>query len=68
VGAFADRMGMPLAEDNKHGLWALGPRAGGRVLEDTLLPEVVLPDFEGNNFDVAGLRGRKVMLLAWASW
>ena len=28
----------------------------------------VLPDFDGNPFDVAGLRGRKVLLLAWASW
>jgi hypothetical protein len=28
----------------------------------------VLPDFEGNAFDVASLRGRKVLLVAWASW
>jgi hypothetical protein len=28
----------------------------------------VLPDFDGKPFDVASLRGRKVLLLAWASW
>jgi hypothetical protein len=65
---FADHMGMPLVTDDKHGLWALGPRAGGRVMDDVALPEIVLTDFEGRAFDVASLLGRKVLLLAWASW
>ena len=68
VRAFAERMGMPVAHDEKHGVWALGPPAGGSVLESAVLPEIVLPDFQGNAFDVASLRGRKVLLLAWASW
>jgi len=38
------------------------------VLDDAVLPEIVLADFEGGSFDLAGLRGRKVLLLAWASW
>jgi hypothetical protein len=66
--AFAAAMGMPLAADDKHGLWALGPRAGGHVLTTAVAPEIVLDDFSGNAFDVATLRGRKVLLLAWASW
>jgi hypothetical protein len=68
VRALAARMGMPLAADERHGLWALGPRAGGHVLADAVLPEIVLPDFDDNSFSVASLRGRKVLLLAWASW
>jgi hypothetical protein len=68
IRLFADQMGMPLVTDDAYGLVALGPRAGGRVLDDVVLPEIVLPDFEGNRFDVASLRGRKVLLLAWASW
>jgi hypothetical protein len=68
VRAFAERMGMPLAADEKHGVWTLGPRAGGRVLDTVAMPEVVLDDFHGNAFDVASLRGRKVLLVAWASW
>jgi hypothetical protein len=68
VSAFAERMGMPLAHDEKHGLWALGPRAGGHVLASEVAPEIVLADFSGNAFDVATLRGRKVLLIAWASW
>jgi len=68
VADFARRMGMPLAHDAAHGIWALGPRSGGRVLESAELPDVVLSDFDGNSFDLASLRGRKVLLLAWASY
>jgi hypothetical protein len=68
VALFAERMKMPLAVDEQHGLWALGAPSGGRVLASAALPEVVLPDFDGNPVDLAGLRGRKVLLLAWASW
>ena len=28
----------------------------------------IVDDFDGNTFDVARLRGRKLLLLAWASW
>ena len=66
--AFAARMGMPIAIDDKHHLWALGPRAGGRVLATATAPAIVLDDFDQNPFDVATLRGRKVLLVAWASW
>jgi len=68
VRLFAELMAMPLVSDEEHALFALGPRGGGRVLDDAALPEIVLPDFEGDAFDVADLRGRKVVLLAWASW
>jgi hypothetical protein len=68
VRRFAAAMDMPLVSDETHGLWALGPRGGGRVLDDAVLPELALPDFDGGTFEVAGLRGRKVVLLAWASW
>jgi hypothetical protein len=68
LAALATRMGMPLVADPGHGIWALGPRAGGHVLDDAVLPEIELPDFDGAPFRVSSLRGRKVMLLAWASW
>ena len=68
VRAFADRMGMPIAADEQHGLWALGPRTGGSVLQSATVPDIVLDDFDGNPFDLASLRGRKVLLVAWASW
>lgn len=64
----AERLGMPLVEDAAHGLWALGPEAGGRALAGAELPEIVLPDREGQPFDLRSLRGQKIFLLAWASW
>jgi hypothetical protein len=68
VRAFAECLGMPIARDEAHGVFALGPRAGGTVLASAARPEIVLPDFGGNAFDLATLAGRKVVLLAWASW
>jgi hypothetical protein len=68
VAAFAKRLGMPIAHDERHGLWALGPESGGRVLASAQFPDLVLSDFEGGSFDTARLRGRKVLLIAWASY
>jgi hypothetical protein len=67
--SFAERLGMPLVHDGEHGLWALGPESlGGRALTTAVAPELVLPDFEGRPFALSSLRGRKVVLTAWASW
>jgi hypothetical protein len=68
VNDFARRLGMPVARDEKHGLWAIGPQSGGRVLERAQFPELVLSDFDGNSFDLGTLRGRKMLLVAWASY
>jgi hypothetical protein len=68
VADFACRLGMPVAHDAAHGLWALGPRSGGRVLDSARCPEVVLSDFAGTDFDLGALRGRKVLLVVWASY
>lgn len=65
---FAEAMGMPVASEPGLGAWALGRRASGSVLESAVCPPVVLEDFGGDAFDLASLRGRKVLLVAWASW
>lgn len=71
IGAevLAERLGMALVHDEKHGLWALGPDAVvGRALASAEAPELVLPDWRGEEFRLSSLRGLKVLLLAWASW
>jgi hypothetical protein len=69
VTVVAQRLGMPIAHDESHGLWALGPRSGERrVLDSARMPPLVLQDFDGDAFDLASVRGRKVVLVAWASW
>jgi hypothetical protein len=68
VARLAERLRMPLLRDETHGLWALGPESGGRALTTAEAPELVLPDRHGNPFALSSLRGRKVLLVAWASW
>jgi hypothetical protein len=68
VRGLADRLGMSLVHDEPHGLWALGPEAGGRALTSAALPEIVLPDRRGDDFALRSLRGTKVFMIAWASW
>jgi hypothetical protein len=68
VRAVAERLGMPLVHDDRHDLWALGPESGGRVLDSAELPSIVLTDVDRRPFDLASLRGEKVLIAAWASW
>ena len=68
VAVVAERLQMPLVQDAKHGLWSLGPESGGRVLASADFPDLVLPTWNGDDFDFRSLRGQKIFLLAWASW
>jgi hypothetical protein len=38
------------------------------VLASATFPDLVLADFDGNPFDFESLRGRKTLLVAWASY
>jgi peroxiredoxin len=38
------------------------------VLTSAVAPELELPDRDGNLFKLSSLHGRKVLLVAWASW
>jgi hypothetical protein len=65
----ARRLGMPLVRDETRGLWALGPSTiGGRALQTADAPELTLPDRSGDAFSLASLLGRRVVMVAWASW
>ena len=66
--AVASALGRPLVRDERHGLFALGAEYGGHALTSAAAPDLVLPDVNGEMFSLASLRGRKVLLVAWASW
>lgn len=68
VTVVADRLGMAIVEDPEHGLVALGPESGGRALTTATVPELPFTDADGNPFSLGSLHGRKVLLVAWASW
>jgi hypothetical protein len=67
VRMLAERLGMPLVADEAAGLWALGPESG-RVLASAEAPDFTLPDWRGAPHTLSGLRGQKVLVVAWAPW
>ena len=68
IKAVAERLGMPLVRHSDE-LAALGPATlGGSVLTNAEAPELVLPDLDGKLFDLASLRGQKVVLVAWSPY
>ena len=65
----ADRLGMAVVQSETSGLTAIGPESlNGRALVTAQAPEVVLPDLDGNEFRLSSLRGKKVVLVAWAPY
>ncbi len=69
VASVSERMGLPVVADEAHNLVAVGPWSGNaRTLASAEAPELVLPDLDGNAFALSSLRGRKVLLIAWAPY
>lgn len=68
LAAASRALGLPLIEEPRAGLWALGPEAGGKALASARLPDIELPDLDGRRFRFSSLRGRKALIVAWASW
>ncbi len=68
VEAVAAKLGMALESEPSAELWALGPESGGTALTTAVAPDLELPDVDGNPFKLSALHGRKVLLVAWASW
>ena len=69
IETVAGRLGMGVARDEKSEAIAVGPAStGGRALSTTVAPALTLPDFDGQPFDLASLRGTNVVLVAWAPY
>lgn len=70
LGGFARALGRPLALDLEERAAALGTAAASRSAALTSLeaPDFTLPDLEGKLHSLSDHRGRKVLLVAYASW
>lgn len=69
VEAAAGRLGMPIANDADHGVWAVGSATlGGKALATATAADPELITRDGNPFRLSALHGRKVLLVAWASY
>ena len=70
LSAFARLIKQPTAADEKHAVWYFGPRSQETETPLTSLeaPNFTLPDLNGKQHSLADFRGKKVLLLTWASW
>jgi len=68
--AFADLLGRPLAMDAEERLAVLGasPRERADRLASLEAPDFRLPDLHGTLHSLSAQRGKKVLLIAYASW
>ena len=69
VKAVAAAMNLPLVAAAEANLWALGPESiGGKALVTAESPELELPDVDGNLFKLSSLKGKKILVYAWAPY
>ena len=63
-------MGQPVAASSEHSAWSIGVAAADAAdrLHSLDAPDFTLPDLDGRMHTLSSFRGRKVFLLAWASW
>lgn len=70
VGAFWRHMGSPVVKNAAGDTWVLGTSARdrARALESLQALDFTLPDLAGRMHSLAEQRGKKVLLVTWASW
>jgi hypothetical protein len=70
LAAVAAALDRPLALDTSERAAYLGASARERAgaLASLLAPDFTLPDLAGRSYSLAEQRGKKVLLVAWASW
>ena len=63
-------LGLPLAHDRAGDTWVLGASAAARSaqLQSLEAPDFSLPDLAGKQHSIKEQRGKKVLLVSWASW
>lgn len=70
LSEFARLVRQPVAHDAEQSTWFFGPRADEQngYIATLQAPDFKLPDSNGKLHALADFRGKKVLLLTWASW
>lgn len=70
LSEFARLIKQPAAFDDKQGVYYFGPRADAQNahLNSLEAPDFTLPDMNGKPHSLRDFRGKKVLLVTWASW
>jgi hypothetical protein len=67
--AFAQLVNQPVAYDEALSTWYFGLRSDQRQgLASLRAPDFTLPDMAGKMHSLSDFRGKKVLLVTWASW
>jgi AhpC/TSA family len=67
--AFAQLVNQPVAHDDALSTWYFGLRTDQRQgLASLEAPNFTLPDMAGKMHSLSDFRGKKVLLVTWASW
>ena len=70
LAAIAGLLGQPVVTDDEHHARCFGEAAleRKRILTSLDAPDFSLPDLDGKMHSLSQYRGKKVLLVSWASW
>ena len=70
LSEFAKLIKQPVVADQKNGVWYFGARNAEQngYLTSLEAPNFTLPDLGGKLHSLTDFRGKKVLLVTWASW
>jgi hypothetical protein len=70
LSAFSQRVGQKVLADPASRVWSFGeiPVVRGAFLEGRIAPDFTVPDRKGKSVSLSQFRGKKVLLVTWASW
>lgn len=70
LSEFARLIKQPFVSDGKNSIWYFGPRSEEQrgYLTSLEAPDFTLPDLNGKLHSLTDFRGKRVLLVTWASW
>ncbi len=70
LSAFADLLEQPFVADTEARVWSFAevPARRERMTADAIAPDFAVKDRRGNLITKDGLKGKKAMIVTWASW
>lgn len=68
--AFAEKIQQAYVADRRQGVWSFGmpPATRRAFLESAIAPDFALTDRNGDVIRLSDFRGKKVLIITWASW
>ena len=70
VTELARKLQQAFAVDREHAVWSFGniPVTRNAFLQSAMAPDFALPDRDGKLVRLSDFRGKKVLVITWASW